>query len=184
VLALSSGCGPDDLSLTVEICGDVRVPQDIDAVRVAVLKSDRSPATGGVLTLLECEPSERVLALPQHMSLDPDTGDVWVVLEGLKNEIVVATYEQRIKLEEGDNPTITMGLTRDCLGFLSCALGQTCVDGECVIVEYGGIGGICAGGAVEGGTPDDPGPYCDDEIPSGEGEGEGEDAGAGDADAG
>lgn len=174
LLLVMGSCGAETPSLTVQICGDVRVPQDVDAVRIAALNSDRVPAASGVLSLLECEPAETVVGLPQTMDLNPGPGDSWITLEGIKEGVVVAHYEQRIKLEEGDSATLTMGLTRDCLGILSCALGQSCVDGQCVIVEYGSPTGICAGGEVEGAEPDDPGPYCDDEGPVGEGEGEGD----------
>ena len=111
LLAFGAGCGEDDLLITVNICGDVRVPQDIDAVRVGILNNDRSPATAGVLQLLECQPAERIIKLPQSMDLDSEPGQVWVVLDGIKDEIVVATYEQQANVEEGEQSTLTMGVT-------------------------------------------------------------------------
>jgi hypothetical protein len=58
-------------------------------------------------------------------------GNTWVRAQGIKDGIVVIVSEVR------PGPSATLGLNRVCRQ-VSCAVGQTCIDGECALVPAGG----------------------------------------------
>lgn len=58
---LAAGCEDEPARITLELCGDVEVPEILDAVRIIVLHEDRSPSSEGVF---ELAPAEGPGALP------------------------------------------------------------------------------------------------------------------------
>jgi len=136
VLASSVGCSRDPGQIEVELCGDVSVPDDIDAVRVIFLDDEREETQSGVRELLLC-PQDELLLLPQTFGFTEVEGDVTIQVQGLKDGVEVGTYERRVMLEPmRATATIRMALTRDCLG-VQCSLGQTCQGGVCALTQRG-----------------------------------------------
>ncbi|MEO1272806.1 MAG: hypothetical protein AAFX99_32360, partial [Myxococcota bacterium] len=128
-------------------CLALLVPEELDAIRVSILDEARMERSAGVLELVRC-PEEELTMLPQTLELVSIDGPVWVVAQGLSNGIEVARFERRA--QDGTGLEIELGLTRDCLG-ASCAVGQTCIDGTCVIVPFDSeeVVDLCVGTAPE-----------------------------------
>jgi len=142
-VAALSACNPSLDVIKVRICGDVLVPGHIDAVRVSVLDANRVERRAGVMELVRCT---GVNELPQNVELNLLEGDVWIVIQGLKNGQEVMTFERRAKVG-ADGAEVLVGLNRDCIG-IRCALGQTCVGGACVLAPTTDLPSICGSTAV------------------------------------
>ncbi|MEM1347749.1 MAG: hypothetical protein AAGI01_04270 [Myxococcota bacterium] len=131
-LALSIGCSRDLGQIEVELCGDVAVPEDIDAVRVIFLDEQRREAQSGLRELLLC-PQEEVLELPQSFGFPEVLGEVTIRVQGIKDGLEVLTSERKVTVEQmRATPKFTLPLTRDCRG-VQCPLGQTCQGGTCAL---------------------------------------------------
>ena len=126
----SVGCTSDDEPVAIRVCGDVQVPQQIDALRVVVLDESGTEIRSGVRSLLEC-PEDVVRPLPQRFEFQttPDRGIV--VAEGLSDEIVVARASVRANFN-GEN-TIDIAINASCIG-ARCPSDQTCIDGMCEFI--------------------------------------------------
>ncbi len=142
---IAAACGPDSTVVGVELCGDVQIPEDIDAVRVSILDAERNSVTAGTIELLQC-PGSQQLELPQITELEAPIGEVWIVAQGLQEGVSVITSERRLRVEEdGRAPEVLLGLTRSCMR-VTCALGQTCIDGTCDDAPWETDDGVCDGG--------------------------------------
>ena len=60
----STGCVADDGMVHVDVCGDVKIPDDVTAARVSILNSQRKEVRSTVLELAKC-PGPDVTDLPQ-----------------------------------------------------------------------------------------------------------------------
>ncbi len=150
ILMAIAGCGPPSDTVLVEICGDVRISEDIDAVRISILNADRSEHRTGTLDLLNCGSEQ--LALPQNSELEAPVGDIWVVAQGLQGGVEVAHTERRLNIEEsGKAQDAVLSLTRACMR-ITCSLGQTCIDGACEQAPWADEEVSCSGGAASEGA--------------------------------
>ncbi len=144
---LAWGCGPRGDVIEVKVCGDVVLPEEVDAVRVSVLDAERNELRAGTRELVLC-PQDRLLTLPQTVEFEGvDAVNAWVVVQGLKDGVSVMSYERRATLSTSLVEQVTMALTRDCIG-VQCTLGQTCVDGQCEIVTEQPPVGACEAAVV------------------------------------
>lgn len=173
-LVLLGACipGPDDV--TFEICGDVVVPTEIDAVRVTMLDSNREATLReGVRELVDCGP-ESYRSLPQTVTFESPEQESWVIVRGLSEGVTRMSFETRIA--DPDDARVRISMTRDCLG-ISCPLGLTCVQGTCVEVEHGLEAGCSSAESLDAPAPepeDNSTEYCpDDDAEEDEPEGEG-----------
>jgi hypothetical protein len=149
-VALLAACGPSSNTLFIEVCGDVQIPADIDAVRISVLEADRTEHRTGTLDLLNC--GGESLALPQTTEIEAPFGDVWVVVQGLQDGLEVMSSERRLNIEEkGPAQDVLVGLTRSCMR-IACTLGQTCIDGVCEQAPWESDDGACSGGPPSDGA--------------------------------
>ncbi len=139
LLALALGCGEESDQLTVRICGDIPVPAGLTEVRVSVLDNDRQPRHAGVMDLLVC-PQEIVRKLPQDIKISALPGAQWVVVQGLQDGVEVVRFERRV--DPDGSRLVVAPLRADCLR-ASCPLGQTCVEGTCVIVAWETAANAC-----------------------------------------
>lgn len=69
--ALGGGCEDESARVTIELCGDVQVPETLDAVRIIVLHEDRTPSSEGVF---ELAPAAGPGVLPGEGASPPDAG--------------------------------------------------------------------------------------------------------------
>lgn len=141
------GCGPRGDLIQVQVCGDVMLPDEIDAIRVSVLDEARNELRAGTRELVLC-PEDRLLTLPQTVEFGGvESADAWVVVQGLKEGIEVMRYARRASLSTSVVEQITLVVDRECLG-INCVLGQTCVAGECEIVSEQAPEGACESAAT------------------------------------
>lgn len=127
----AGGCQGEPADLTVEVCGDVRVPRQVDALRFEVLDADREVVEGRVLELLLC-PAGDVRHLPVSADFPTRQGTTWVAVEALKEGQRVSRYERRLELDGGDEPRdVRLAVQETCLGVISCPDSETCAAGRC-----------------------------------------------------
>lgn len=144
------GCGPPSDVVVVELCGDVRIPGDIDAVRVSILSADRTQYRAGTLDLLNCGSTQR--ELPQNTELEAPEGDVWVVAQGLQEGLEVLRFERRLRIEDsGRAQDAVIAMTRSCMR-VTCALGLTCINGMCEQAPWADDEVSCSGGGASEGA--------------------------------
>ncbi len=141
-------CGADG-GEPLRLCGDLAVPSDVDALRVSVLdETQASEHFSAVIELLEC-PAERLTQLPLDFEVPKITANSWLRVQGLAGGAEVL----RVELRAGPDPDrarIAVALTRQCLG-RACPVGQTCLDGACVIAPEAGDARLsCDGFAASG----------------------------------
>lgn len=147
---LMAACGPPSDTVIVELCGDVQIPGDIDAVRVSILDGDRAEHRSGTLDLLNCANEKR--ELPQTYELEAPIDDIWVVAQGLQDGVEVLHSERRLQIQEtGRAQTALIVMTRSCMR-ITCALGQTCIDGACEQAPFPDDEVSCSGGAPSDGA--------------------------------
>lgn len=142
-VAMVSACNPSLDVIEVRICGDVLIPGHVDAVRVSVLDANRVEKRAGVKELVRCP---GVSEFPQKVELNLFEGDVWIVVQGLKNGQEVINFERRASIGP-DGAQVLVGLNQDCIG-IRCALGQTCVGGMCVLAPVSDLASNCGSTAV------------------------------------
>mgnify|MGYP001819214796 CR=1 FL=1 len=150
-MLLLAACGPPPNVALIEVCGDIEIPFDIDALRISVLEADRrTEHRAGTLDLLNC--GGDTLSLPQTTELEAPFGDVWVVVQGLQQGVEVMTSERRVKIEDkGRAQDVLIGLTRSCMR-ITCDLGQTCIDGVCEQAPWESDQSMCSGGPLSAGA--------------------------------
>lgn len=137
-----AGCLREPPRVEVTVCGDVGIPDEIDAVRVSLLDADRAEVASGVRELVRC-PEDELRPLPQVFDFQPvDLVNAWVVVQGLEGDVERVRFERRASLSSDQVELIKMGLTRTCVG-IQCPLGQTCVGGECELAPEAEFEGIC-----------------------------------------
>lgn len=154
-----TGCISDSPKFNVRVCGDVRIPEDVDGYRLVVFDEDLAQELrSGSEDLLTC-PGDQVRNLPRSSSFDSVVGDSWVRLQGLKDGIVVTTFDRRVRANEDDDVDIIMGMTRACMG-ATCAKGLTCYDGVCQAAQFESSDSVCKGSEVP--IVDEPAglPFC------------------------
>lgn len=136
----------DDTSgqLQIELCGDVRIPQEVDSVRVSILDAQRQEVRAGVQELVDC-PNMRALPINQRINFSAyDDTELWIVAQGLRQGVEIMRFERRYRPNQEEQPDgpITLGLTRACLGVF-CPLGQTCVQGLCELAPFTNPSSLC-----------------------------------------
>lgn len=135
---------PSDV-VVIEMCGDVEIPEDVDAVRISILDAERANYNDGMLELLRC-PGDEIRELPQTVELDAPVGDVWIAVQGLQDGVEVLRSERRaVVSSRGAAPEVLVGLTRSCMR-VTCPLGQTCIDGDCEQAPWESDESMCSGG--------------------------------------
>lgn len=125
--ALALTACPQEPALTVEVCSDMQAPDELDGVRLVLLDDahDRE-LWSGFYSLINCE-ENRVEQLPQRYDAPAFSRPVWLVASGLLGGVEVVRVETRVKGPlPGGLTVVPVSLLRDCLGQLSCPLGQTC----------------------------------------------------------
>ena len=124
------------------MCGDVAIPERVDALRVTILDAQRDEIVAGVRELVLC-PQDELRPLPQTFTFEPlDVPDAWVVVQGLEGDVTRVRFERRVSLSSDRREVVRLGVTRACLGVM-CPLGQTCVQGICERVGLGEPEGMC-----------------------------------------
>lgn len=145
-LGLGAGCDESLDQVEVELCGQVDVPAQLDAVRVVILDADRQEVRAGVRELVDCA-TKTIRPLSQRLSFSlPADDELWFVAQGLRDGVEVMRFERRYRRSAGES-TVKLGLVASCLG-LSCPLGQTCIDGLCEIAPWQDPAGVCTDGAA------------------------------------
>jgi hypothetical protein len=159
IALLVSGCIADAPKFNVRVCGDVRIPEDVDGYRVVVFDEDLAQELrSGAEELVTC-PGDQVLDLPRSSSFESVVGNSWVRLQGLKDGIVVTTFDRRVRANEDDDVDITVGMTRACIG-ATCAKGLTCYDGVCQAAKFESNDSVCKGSDVPIVDDPEPTPFC------------------------
>lgn len=161
LIGFATGClsGP---AVSVEVCGDVRVPSEIDTLRLSLSDENGVESYSGVFSLHDFEAdggcADDPEALPQTFDLREGTGQMWVAVQGLRDQIEVTRVEARAEFPIRGSIDVVVALTADCLG-VSCPFGQTCVTGLCEIAQFGGTPDTCQnlparepGTGADGGT--------------------------------
>ena len=122
----ATGCSTEPTDLTVRVCGDYAVPDDLEAVRIELLNEDREMLHSAVRDLVVC-PEDRIRPLPQELTFrDIDEEVSLVKVMAISGGVAFARTERRV--DAFGEFTIT--LSRDCRG-ANCALGQACISGQC-----------------------------------------------------
>ena len=137
VLSLAGCLGGNEIDF--EVCGDLTVPDDIDALRFLVLDDEMAEVSAGVRELV----GETISSLPVSSSLPSGSGGGWTRVQGLREGVTAIVFSRRI----GDldaTSAVDMVLTYDCLG-QECSLGQTCVSGTCILAPVGNEAPSCGG---------------------------------------
>ena len=166
--------------MTLEVCGELVAPLEVDALRVSLLDDTRETETfAGVYELGTCD-IESSVQLPIEVNLPEQAGAVWIGVQGLADGVEVIRAEVRLEPPGLGTTVVPLNMVRDCLG-VDCSTGQTCVEGECVVTPWHHDDpAICDGGPTSwpewyaGGEADDARAE-DEKAPRRETEGEGYD---------
>lgn len=133
--AAALGACAGEPSLRVQVCSDLAVPTELDAVRVVVLDAQRkSERFASVFELIEC-PAGRLRTLPQVLEIPSPKAAAWLRVEGLRDGIPVASAETRLLAGDGESEPVPVSLESTCRG-LVCPLGQTCLVDACAPVPF------------------------------------------------
>lgn len=142
-MVLAIGCRREDPVIRVEVCGDVAVPESVDAIRVTVLDEQRQEVRAGARELVVC-PDDVLLELPQTVEFEPlQAPTAWVVVQGLEDGVERIRFERQVSLDEVNVEIVRVGLRSECLG-VTCPDGQTCVQGACQISPVAEPDELCA----------------------------------------
>lgn len=161
-LCLLSACVAEPAKYHVDVCGDVLIPRDVDAYRVVVLDADlERELASGAEDLVLC-PGDVPVSLPRTTSFDAEDGDAWIRLQGLRQGVVVSTFDRRVRASESEDVSVTVGMTRACLGIM-CPKGQTCYDGVCKAAEFSSDSSVCTSQVAPTVEPPEPTPVCPSE---------------------
>jgi hypothetical protein len=122
-------------TLSVEVCSDLRVPAELDAVRIVLFDAQRSAERyATVFELIEC-PAGRLRGLPQVVRVPSPKAAAWLRVEGLRDGIAVISAETRLQEGDGESAPIPVSLEAPCRGQV-CPLGQTCLTDACTAAPY------------------------------------------------
>lgn len=124
-----ASCGDDPMEALL-VCGDLDVPTQLDALRVSLVDDAQEVRFTGLVALAECAP-ERLRQLPVNVELPLVEAPRWLRVQGLLDGVEAVRVELPVAVN-GRRDLLTVNLTERCLG-VTCALGQTCVDGSCVV---------------------------------------------------
>lgn len=170
VVLCVGGCFYEDPVFRIEVCGDVRVPQDVDAYRITIWDPNlETELLSGTRELVQC-PGVKVTDLPQVVELSAVSGESWVRVQGLKNGVPVSRFDRRVRVGDDEDADIIVSITRSCLG-VTCPKGQTCFDGSCALADFSSSSEICSGTTPTGPDVPDTTEYCPDDEPAMTGEG-------------
>lgn len=139
VLLASCGPGPH---LAIEICSDLVVPEDLDAVRLLATHSGDEESLGGFLDLLDPDrrdddPCPKIVHhFPVDFMLVEGRGDMLLTAEGLAEGVVKVTGHGRASFPDQGGERVVLSLERACIG-VTCARGQTCQGGVCDPIPWG-----------------------------------------------
>ncbi len=111
--------------MSVRVCGDLLVPNDLDAVRVTAFDASGEAVVVGVLPLLAC-PEAGLTHLPVTRILGSLDGEHLIQVQALEDEVEIARVEVRARLD--GTTEIPVVLDKRCIG-IDCPLGQTCIGG-------------------------------------------------------
>lgn len=142
---VATGCmqGP---AVRVEVCGDVLVPSEVDSLRISLADAKGVESYSGVYVLASAEDGGACApvpdALPQTFELRDGAGEMWLTVQGLRDEVEVTRVQARVEFPVRGTTDVTVALTADCLG-MSCPFGQTCVQGQCEVAQFGGTPDVC-----------------------------------------
>ncbi|HJK96512.1 MAG TPA: hypothetical protein RMF84_04785 [Polyangiaceae bacterium LLY-WYZ-14_1] len=130
----SAGCSDDEI--TVVVCGDLAVPDDLDAVRVELLDAELGRIRDGVFRLVPDEIDEGMDApqaesLPVAPSLTRPTGRGWVRVVPLLDGVAVGQFDREILSFDGVASVDAVLDSRCRRSF--CPAGQTCIEGNCQV---------------------------------------------------
>jgi hypothetical protein len=166
------GCEESSFDVAVEICGDVLVPAQVDALRLTVKNDKATVISDGLIELLKCPAGEVVQDLPVVRTFRSAGGRAAVEVQGLRKGVSVITA--RAAPDTGEQKRVFIGIIEACLG-ITCAEAQACVKGECVEVPVSTDEGFCRPGpAADGGLAGDSGSGGDAGTPdAGDGEADG-----------
>lgn len=152
------GCaGPAEA--TVEICGDLEVPGQLDAIRLTVRDDRALVVSDGVIELLQCPEGEILARLPVSRSFT-GAGVFSIEAQGLKRGVVV--IDARDTLDTGATRKGLLLLAQACLG-VECPDGQGCgALGDCVALPIrAGADSCAAAHPADGGSAGDGGAASD-----------------------
>jgi hypothetical protein len=124
-------CAPTPTQLVVVVDTDLRVPTELDGVRITVTRPDRT-------TESETENLADRTALPLTLSVIAEgeaLGPIDVVADGLMGEDVVVSRAARVTLVRGESRMLVMHLVRSCVGRTCMPAALTCTEGGCVSRE-------------------------------------------------
>ncbi len=167
---LGTSCKDPASVLTIQVCGALEVPEEIDAIRVVVRDEDRSEVSAGVSELAgerapdgstlgsvfdlgipdarisgpdgDAGPACEPATRPVNVELEltPGEGRGWVEVVGLHDGVEVVRAE--VRHAAANDPRVVLALERVCLG-ATCPLGQTCIGGVCERVPEDGDAERC-----------------------------------------
>ncbi|MBN1656631.1 MAG: hypothetical protein JXA30_22860 [Deltaproteobacteria bacterium] len=168
-----AGCGVES-RIEFRICGKLKVPNQLDALRVSILDTELTEQGFALIELTERdmvaeggvedsatknddalrktdEPSREatedggldserrsstIKSLPVTASLEGIEGPGYLRVQALLEGVEVARFDRWIADRDAAS-TVDMPLTESCYGRYNCALGQTCVKGNCVVAPIG-----------------------------------------------
>jgi len=156
--------------IQLELCSDLRVPEEIDTMRISLIDEGGHEVSQGLVILDPRSPlpdggcEGELATFPQNLALSGGSGSSWVRVQGLKDGVEIARAEARVEFPvSGESPASVL-LSADCLG-VHCPAGQTCVTGACEITQFGGTPALCdtlsqnmRGPEVDAGSSSDGGP--------------------------
>lgn len=142
------GSACDDSPLDqVRVCGDVRVPDEIVAVRVTVLSVGAgvlTERTGGVVDLAgPDEEDSNIRQLPVEVAVKAVAGERVFRAQALDAD-GAEVGRGEVLVSGSPSEAVVVNLSRACLGFV-CPLGQTCEDATCVVTPAANTRACMAG---------------------------------------
>ncbi|MFB6263511.1 MAG: hypothetical protein ABEL76_07790 [Bradymonadaceae bacterium] len=143
LLAAAVGaCSPRPPALKLTVCGDVRTPTEIDALRVELSALEADYRSAGVDSLIGC-PGGRIDQLPQTFSFRPPSTRLAVRVKGLHRGATVLEHQRIGRYSGSGSRPWRVRLDRACLG-VQCEAGRTCRAGRCEPIPRTPRAGSCA----------------------------------------
>jgi hypothetical protein len=154
LISLCAAC-TGDTAILIEVSSALRAPEEVDALRFEIVGESsgtridrRFPLTG---------------AFPHSLSvraLADDSQSLRIAVTGTRGDAFVVRRVVRATFDSGEATTVSVDLTRECVG-VECAEGVDCVAGRCDVgVPDGGADAGVDGGGSDAGPPVDAGPEC------------------------
>jgi hypothetical protein len=148
----AAGCTGGSRDITVEMCGDLAVPRQIDTLRLIARAGTSTPISDGIIELFQC-PAEKLMAtLPVERTFTYSGDIAGVEVQGIRKGVVVITSSANVDIAESGKAFI--GLAQQCLG-VTCAEGQTCFKGDCVTVPFVTDKSFCGAAPPDAGAESD-----------------------------